>query len=351
MPSNLALLGAGGSGVVYLLRDEFTTAAAAPLASPRTCEPGPGTLTIVDTNNIASITGGKLRKNGTPAVGDKTASGSAITRAAGRAILWEIANRTTLGANNLYCLLHSVTNTQSGLYGFRYSSTTTIAIRASGVGADTAVLGAGVHEFALIMRATGALLFGRNGGSGSYSLLYVFSQSTADLFWYTYLNVASAVDYQEDNVRAVDFPLSYQTPTDQKATSANSDTITMPADAWVFHTITAATGVTQELMVRRVDDNNCWIIRMDQAGGTIRIFEKVAGVETQQSSLSQTWTNATQYRVGVLCTGTTIKSVVADTAKNSYTSASSFQSSTGVKVSNAGTDLQSWAYSVTLPTY
>ena len=36
-------------GVEFLLRDEFTTPDAAPITSPRTCEPGPGTLTFVDT--------------------------------------------------------------------------------------------------------------------------------------------------------------------------------------------------------------------------------------------------------------------------------------------------------------
>ena len=36
----------GGGGLTFLLRDDFTTAEAAPLASPRTAEPGPGTWSI-----------------------------------------------------------------------------------------------------------------------------------------------------------------------------------------------------------------------------------------------------------------------------------------------------------------
>src|SRR3990172_2689119 len=44
----------------YDLLDNFNTAEAAPLTSPRTAEPGPGTLTIVDTENKLSISGGQL---------------------------------------------------------------------------------------------------------------------------------------------------------------------------------------------------------------------------------------------------------------------------------------------------
>jgi hypothetical protein len=43
-----------------LLRDVFTTADPNPLASPRTCEPGPGTLTVTDNEGQLSIAGGRL---------------------------------------------------------------------------------------------------------------------------------------------------------------------------------------------------------------------------------------------------------------------------------------------------
>jgi hypothetical protein len=43
-----------------LLHDEFTTEDPNPVASPRTCEPGPGTLTIVDNDAQLSISGGRL---------------------------------------------------------------------------------------------------------------------------------------------------------------------------------------------------------------------------------------------------------------------------------------------------
>lgn len=55
-----AFLGSLWRGLVYLLRDEFIVPDAAPLASPRTCEPGPGTLTVVDAAGKFSVAGGNL---------------------------------------------------------------------------------------------------------------------------------------------------------------------------------------------------------------------------------------------------------------------------------------------------
>jgi hypothetical protein len=43
-----------------LLYDTFTTDDAAPITSPRTCEPGPGLLAVTDTENKLSLSGGNL---------------------------------------------------------------------------------------------------------------------------------------------------------------------------------------------------------------------------------------------------------------------------------------------------
>jgi hypothetical protein len=59
-----------------LLYDTFTTDDAAPITSPRTCEPGPGLATIVDTENKLSISGDNLVCAGgktVPAFGDPSA--------------------------------------------------------------------------------------------------------------------------------------------------------------------------------------------------------------------------------------------------------------------------------------
>jgi hypothetical protein len=45
---------------VFLFDDEFTTTQAAPLGTPRTCEPGPGSWAVTDTNNLLSVASGEL---------------------------------------------------------------------------------------------------------------------------------------------------------------------------------------------------------------------------------------------------------------------------------------------------
>jgi hypothetical protein len=55
-------------GPTWLLRDEFTTDDAAPITSPRTCEPGPGLLVVVDTEDKLSLSGGSLVCTGGKAV-------------------------------------------------------------------------------------------------------------------------------------------------------------------------------------------------------------------------------------------------------------------------------------------
>lgn len=55
----LLLLLSGGR-IDYLIKDEFTTAESAPIASPRTAEPGPGSWTVVDPDNKISISGGAI---------------------------------------------------------------------------------------------------------------------------------------------------------------------------------------------------------------------------------------------------------------------------------------------------
>ena len=73
-----------------LLYDTFTTPEAAPITSPRTCEPGPGTLTIVDTGNNFAITSEGLVATGLASVGDPgfsaDLSGNVISRVSGLAV-------------------------------------------------------------------------------------------------------------------------------------------------------------------------------------------------------------------------------------------------------------------------
>ena len=107
-----------------LLSDQFTTADAAPITSPRTCDPGPGELVFTDTENKLSIASSQLVCAGgkvTPAWGDpgwygRNTDDSAFARgryvelefqldATGLYQMVGLSNSTTLSLANLkHCL-------------------------------------------------------------------------------------------------------------------------------------------------------------------------------------------------------------------------------------------------------
>lgn len=57
----VTVMGGGTGGYTDLFRDEFYTSEAAPIADPRTLEPGPGTADLIDTGNKASIASGAFQ--------------------------------------------------------------------------------------------------------------------------------------------------------------------------------------------------------------------------------------------------------------------------------------------------
>jgi hypothetical protein len=349
----LILYWAGGSGANYLFLDRFTTDAAAPLTTPRAAEPGPGTLTIVDTNNIMSVSGGQLVINGTGAVSDRIYSTSAHARQTGRAFLISVPTRTTVNANLRFGLSTLSTGVDPDL-GVDYNTSAAPRLKISTAVLFSMAPGTGTQDWAIIMRGTGAFLLSRGGGASNYTLQWVHNAGTGALFSKIGINAAVALTAAFDDWRIVDlggaFATDYGLATDRKATSTAGDTITHEANCIVEHTLTAATGVTQDIMIRRTDDNNCWIIRCAPPGtDTIAVIEKNAGVETSRASTAQTWLNGTAYRVSIVCDGNSITPFVAITAKTGYASASFNNTATSAKVDRAGTDFVSWPRTVALP--
>jgi hypothetical protein len=154
--------------------------------------------------------------------------------------------------------------------------------------------------------------------------------------------MCAGVDFLRVTQLSPPWNTDYGIATNRVATTSAVSETTSEANALIEHTITAATGVTQELSIRRTDDDNRWVIRMDQAGSTIKLIERNGAAETERSSAAQTWTNGTAYRVVAIADGNAIRSFVADVARNAYTSATFNNTATGVQVSHAGSDLVAW---------
>lgn len=326
----------------YLLKETFSNPynKVAPLVGVRQAEPGPGQLQITESSTALSIANGSLIGS-TTANQDGFASIASYARAAGRAVvsMSTLVGRVmklgwmTAASSERLMLFEDVNSTIGGVT----TSGTDISSAAGSL--YTPAVGSSVLK-AVVLRSTGAFFF-YNG-----KLVWVDAAESN-----TPLKMRSRIvftpntsSWQDVQITDLPSPLNtdYGIATDRKASPSAGDTLTMAADALVEFTWTAVTGQTLNIYIRRTDDNNAWIIRGDQAGSTIKLIEIVAGVETERNSASQTWTNATAYRIVILAESTTIRTYVANVAKNNYTSASTNQSATGAKVDKAGTEFISW---------
>lgn len=354
------------TSIVYLLLDQFTTAQAAPLTSPRTCEPGPGTLAITDANNVLSIATARLVINGTPAGTTDGLIGTSLARAAGRALIFSVP--TAPGAvgngNNRYGWVstNAIAGTEAGSLSTQDSTNAwvfDINVNNQATGAWVGVPGV-AWEFAVVQRGTGFWAFTRQG-SGNWTLQWVGSVgSTTPLYPRVRLNT-NACNFTMDDLRVVDlgspFDTDYGFVSFRTASPTTGATGTMTADAIVEFTWTAAAAETLELDVRRTDASNRWIVRCSQAGGTIKLIERNAGVETERATAAQTFTAGTAYRIVAICSGNSIRGYAgpasngAQATKWSYTSASFNNTATGTQVAGfaTGSNYIAWPRSVTLP--
>ena len=341
----------------YLLGPFFkasTPDQAAPLSATYREAGAVGALTVVDTESKLSIAAGALvvaSGKAAPAYGDPSMiAATAVARVTGRAVVATVA---ISGAND--ARFGFALTAASECNAFRFNATNQVRLAEGGVGLNLLIgtlTTALANQYAVVLRSAGAWHLVRAPADALWTLLYVATVQPSPSVYAVMSNTNATIS--ATNFRVADLPgawaSDYGIATDRKATSAATDTITHTANCLVEHTITAATGVTQELWVRRTDASNGWIVRMSQAGSTIKLIEVVAGVETERASTAQTWTNGTAYRVVVICDGTTITPYVANVAKTGYASASTNQSATTAYVDTAGADLVSWPRTVSLPT-
>lgn len=346
--------------VTPLLNDDCTTDDAAPIASPRISEPGPGGLHLADASNVMSLAGGVLAVSGTPTSGSGFFGQQMLARKAGRAFFISVPTRTTIPANTLRLGLSKLrTGSAVCEIGVQYSSTTTIGVRDNAqVNIRSSTLSAtGTHRLGFVMRGVGGLVLANDDTmSGQYQLEWVYAFGTDALLAKLQL-AGNAVNFTLDDLDVYDlggsFASDYGVALGRTAVTAAGDTLVGAVDGLFEHTITAQTGVTQEFMYRRTDDNNCWIVRMDQGGSTQKLISKAAGVETERDSDAFTWTNGTQYRVVVVVRGTSHAVYVgvegANEALVSGVTSAAVPSGTGLKVSHAGENLVAWPKLVTVP--
>jgi hypothetical protein len=340
----LGLLG-GGVPVQYLLRDLFTTDRAAGAVNGTAAEPGPGTRTVVDTENKLSISGGAL-------VLDKRASATwgdpglwldeAVTRANGIAVVWSM---TAASYANFRAGFDNDKTGAADRQSFLLSGGALYAEENGAFAQVGSLTGNVPYQFAVVLRGSGCYHLIKGGAYDKWTLLWVeSSNNTAALYAGISNNLLTgSVDYfHVRNLGGAWATDDYGIATSRTANANAGATATSLPDALIEATWTAVTGETFELMFRRMDDNNCWILRCAQTG-TIKLFKKEGGVETEyDAGKTQVWTNGVSYRIRVFCHDQIIKTWVGITIKHSYTAAKFNLDATGVKVSHAVTNLIAW---------
>lgn len=335
---------AGGGGIVYLLRDDFTTAEAAPLASPRTAS-HVGTLTLVQTDGEFSISGGKLNFSAqtTPAWGDLAAYSALQSRAAGRAVVGKLTPSST------YAMLGWDANQASVVSeGIYFTDTNNLAVW---LGATAPIVAtwaqATEYRVAGVMRATGAFMLIKGGTYSEWTLLWVEAAATGSRYA-TFLNYQATGTLDTFRVRDLPAPFDtdYGLATDRKAGAVSAGaTFTHTADCVIEWTQTTrqSAGVTQ-VWFRQQDANNYWEAQITSSG-ELSLYEVVGSSYTQRGAAVGVVSSG--HRIVIVADGSTIRGYSNNVLRWTYSSASNFAVATSGRLQGLGTggavsDLVTW---------
>lgn len=345
------------TGAIYLLRDEFRTDDALPITSPRTCEPGPGTLEAVTpaawgiVNQIAQTTQGT-------GFTQTLFSSTTFPREAGLAL---VAKGVTgkPGESGSGVIAGAGFGTTNTVIPTTHSSYTTIgyhvgSILGNAITGMQALVNGGRRDYMTILRASGSFHLVRGDKFSNWTLYYVSPLGTntplyAGLFGYNlagYSGQFSGVDiFQLAAPWITDYGVATAVTASPGADAVQSHSI---RHALVEFTWTPNASEVLNLYVRRTDDSNSIIVRCDEAANTIRVWKIEAGVETAVSSAAaQTFDAGTSYRIFVMMNYLEIITHVNDVGKNFVTNSPYNVDAAGAKVNLAGTNFISWPFLLT----
>jgi len=282
--------------ILMLFNDTFTTDDAAPIATPRTAEPGPGTATITDANSIMSLAGGKLVVNGT-GVNNEGYSGPQTTRAAGLCAAITLAAVTTGNTNVIAGWGNTAAGNARATTNIVAAGNNIISAASDGFTSGNLIVTLSFpHVRYSILQTTGALeVIGDK---------FIWADLTGTGNWYPGVGVrANALNFTVDAMKVAILPSPWNSltgiATGNNQTPASGDSITHDANGYIYFKWTCATNEVLIINLRYTSDNDRWYIQCDQANSTMKIFEVVSGTATERASQARTWTNATVYQIWI----------------------------------------------------
>lgn len=340
------------SSTSYILKDEFTTNAGAPLASPRTAEPGPGTETLVQTDGQFSIASNKLvfPAQSTPVWGDQKLYAASLARLTGRTLLMSEFRISAFGSNGamLGWAITAAETFPTLAPSFFVQSGNIIHAWSNGLNAGTLVINTD-YSVAVMLRSSGGYLFVKGGIYTDWTLLWVHTTGTNTPLFPMFTNQTAAGSL--DNLRVTDLPAPFDTDyglaTDRKAGSvAAGTTFVHEANCLIEFTVTTMpTSADILLDFRRQDVNNCWQARVFSNGSFI-LNEIVAGVTTQRANTGGGFVSA-GLRLVIIADGTSIKCYINNVLRVTWATASTFQTMTAgvvrtIDVGGSVSDIVTW---------
>jgi len=208
--------------ISWLLRDEFLTNLPASGINNTPAEPGPGTRTVIDTNNIISINSGNLIINGTSAAGDRFYL-DGITRTAGRILFFTVPVNTS-HATNSTDTIGWANATAAGSVGHAIDTSTAsgnFVARDNGTAAGPVMISQALPwKIAIVLRSSGAFWFYKGESTGNkWVFLWLSSlNNSATMYPKINMSAANAKNWQAGYFRV---PLNVWLPTPLASDSFN----------------------------------------------------------------------------------------------------------------------------------
>lgn len=346
--------------LTYLLNDEFSTDEAAPLASPRTAEPGPGSWTLTQTGGTFSISGGieTASLSGANWTDLRAVAGDTFTRVAGLGFYsrWRATDLTGdfplpfLLSNTATPTITGYVDTYHGIYvdatGF-YAIANQQGIKVGSYIVNT------YEDTAVVLKSSGAYTFRKI--SSVWCLVWVSYSETITPLYFLRLPYAKVINWGAQNVATLPAfaDTSFLTFNQTGALSAGTG-FTHPANGWINNTLTTRPSASNTDFRFRIQDASNYWQRTINSSGDIILNEVVAGVPTARGTKLATAASGDLDRIllnGNVITGWSQAGATV-TQSWSHTSGGNFATATTGEVTSLGTggaisDLQTMPYNPT----
>ena len=325
-----------GGAITFLLRDDFPVDEAAPIASPRVCDPGPGQLTITDTGNLLSIGAGVLETGiGAVSFSDPYLVSAPITRSNGvlgyfkwrrdSVVTSQIRFGLSTSNSNILASGHIVNldddnymHSPDNLILFQYSAPA-------------------IYESAIILRSTGCFNLVKGVTFAEWTIVWVTDDTAITPLYLVANNYENSGEFDTARVAELSSPWSVDdgVATDKIASPDVSDLYTHEADCLIEFTVdTLATMGQEQFHFRAVDGGNYWQVALN-FNNSIALHEVVDSSPTIRGSANSAVHDGS--RIVILCDDEAI-TIFSDVPEFVYSNAANFKTETAGKLSRLGTD-------------